>query len=79
MSCGIGRRRGLDPALLWLWQRLVATAPIRPLTWEPSYALGAALKKKKKGQNKKVVCNQCQVQMSAKGVREKEFIAVELE
>ena len=31
LSCGVGCRRGLDPALLWLWLRLVATAPIRPL------------------------------------------------
>ena len=46
MSCGIGRRRGSDLALLW--QRLVATAPIGPLAWEPPYAMDAALKKKKK-------------------------------
>ena len=32
-----------DPSLLWLWCRLVATAPIRPLAWEPPYAAGAAL------------------------------------
>ena len=31
VSCGVGRRCGLDPALLWLWCRLVATTPIRPL------------------------------------------------
>ena len=42
MSCGVGRRRGSDPALLWLWGRLVAAAPIRPLAWEPPYAAGAA-------------------------------------
>ena len=42
VSCGLGRRHGLDPALLWLWRRLVATAPIRPLGWEPPYAAGAA-------------------------------------
>ena len=42
MSCGVGCRRGSDPALLWLWRRLVATAPIRPLAWEPPYAEGAA-------------------------------------
>ena len=30
-----------DPAL-WLWRRPVATAPIRPLAWEPPYAAGAA-------------------------------------
>ena len=42
MSCGVGRRHGLDSALLWLWRRPVATAPIRPLAWEPPYAAGAA-------------------------------------
>ena len=31
-----------DPALLWLWCRLAAVAPIRPLAWEPPYAVGAA-------------------------------------
>ena len=34
MSCGAGRRCGSDPVLLWLWRRLVATPPIRPLAWE---------------------------------------------
>ena len=51
MSCGVGRRCGSDPTLLWLWRRLVATALIRPLAWEPPYAVGAAqeiAKKKKK-------------------------------
>ena len=42
MSCGVGRRRGSDPMLLWLWCRLAATAPIRPLAWEPLYAAGVA-------------------------------------
>ena len=42
MSCGVGHRCGVDPALLWLWRRLVAAAPIRPLAWEPAYAEGAA-------------------------------------
>ena len=42
VSCGVGCRLGLDPELLWLWRRLVATAPIRPLAWEPPYAAGAA-------------------------------------
>ena len=46
-----GSRPGLawwikDPALLWLWCRLAATAPMRPLAWEPPYASGAALKNK---------------------------------
>ena len=30
-----------------------ATAPIRPLDWEPSYAAEAALKRKKKKKKKK--------------------------
>ena len=47
MSCGVGRRRGSDPALLWLWHRPEATALIRPLAWEPPYAAGADLGKKK--------------------------------
>ena len=38
MSCGVGRRHGLDPALLWLWCRPEATAPIGPRAWEPQYA-----------------------------------------
>jgi len=42
VSCGVGCRRGSDPELLWLWRRLVATAPIQPLAWEPPYAVGAA-------------------------------------
>ena len=31
-----------------LWCRLVATAPIRPLAWEPPYATGVALRQKDK-------------------------------
>ena len=45
MSCGVGRRHGLDPALLWLRCRPVATAPIRPLAWETPYAVSVALEK----------------------------------
>ena len=37
----------LDPALLWLWCRPAAAAPIRPLAWEFPYATDVALKKKK--------------------------------
>ena len=47
MSCGVGRRCGSDPTLLWLWCRLVATTPIVPQAWEPPYALGVALKRQK--------------------------------
>ena len=48
MSCGVGRRRGSDLALLWLWPRPAAVALTRPLAWEPPYAVGIALKKEKK-------------------------------
>ena len=48
VSCGVGCRGGLDSALLWLWRRLAAAALIRPLAWELPYAMGAALKRKKK-------------------------------
>ena len=47
VSCGVGRRHSSDLGLLWLWCRMVATAPIRPLAWEPPYAAGAALKRQK--------------------------------
>ena len=52
MSCGVGHRHNLDPVLLWLWSRPVATAPIQPLTWEPPYAVGAALKRQNKTKQK---------------------------
>ena len=45
MSCCVGHRHGSDPTLLWLWYRPAAVAPIRPLSWEPPHAMGAALKK----------------------------------
>ena len=47
MSGGVGCRLGLDPTLLWPWCRPAATAPIRPLAWEPPCAAGAALKRQK--------------------------------
>jgi len=53
MSCGVGCRCGLDPEFLWLWRRLEATAPIRRLAWEPLYAVGAALEKKKQKKKEK--------------------------
>ena len=46
MSYGIGGRCGSDLALLWLWHRQVATAPIGPLAWELPY--GCSPKKTKK-------------------------------
>ena len=53
MSCGVGHRRGSDPALLWLWRRLAATALIGPLAWEPPYATRAALEKEKRPKKEK--------------------------
>ena len=53
MGCGVGRRRGSDPALLWLWSRLAAIVPIGPLEWEPLYAAGATLKRQKDKKKKK--------------------------
>ena len=47
VSCAVGCRCSLDLVLLWLWRRQVATAPIRPLAWEPPYAAGVALKRTK--------------------------------
>jgi len=49
----IGHRSSSDPALLWLWHRPAATAPIQPLAWEPPYVAGAALKRQKKKKKKK--------------------------
>ena len=48
MSCGVSRRRGLDLALLQLWCRPAALAPIRPLAWKRPYAVGVALKQTNK-------------------------------
>ena len=53
VSCGVGHRRGSDLALLWLWCRPAAVAPIRPLAWELLYGTGAALKSQKKEKKKK--------------------------
>ena len=46
MSCCKGLRRCSDLALLW--HRPAATAPIRPLAWEPLYAVGIGPRKDKK-------------------------------
>ena len=58
VGCGVGGRHGSDPVLLWLWRRLVATALIRPLAWDPPYAVGAAQeiakKRQKNKKNKKI-------------------------
>ena len=43
---------GSDLVLLLLWHRPAATALIRPLAWEPPYAVGVALRKTKKKKKK---------------------------
>ena len=48
MSCGVGQRQGSDPVLLCLWCGLAPVALIRPLAWEPPYAVGATEEKNKK-------------------------------
>ena len=48
MSGCVGHRHGSDPALLWLWWRPAATAPIQPLAWERR---GCRPKKTKKQKN----------------------------
>ena len=52
-----------------LWRRPAATAPIRPLAWEPPYAVGTALKgqkdKKKKKNPKLAAKKHCPNQMTA--------------
>ena len=53
MSYGVGHRRGFDLVLLWLWCRLAAIAPIRPLAWEPPYDVGVALEKRQKDKKTK--------------------------
>ena len=61
VSCGVGCRCSSDLVLLWLWCRLVATAPIRPLAWEPPSAAGAALEKTKKEDSPHRGSSICQV------------------
>ena len=53
MSRGVGRRRGLDLVLLWLWCRPAAVAPVQPLAWDPPYAMDAALKGQKDKKKKR--------------------------
>ena len=52
MICGVGRRCGSDPALLWLWSRPAAAALIQPLAWELLYAVDVGVKRKE-AKNKK--------------------------
>ena len=49
----VGCRLGSDLALLWLWCRSAATAPIGPLAWEPPYAAERGPGKGKKAKRQK--------------------------
>ena len=48
LCCGLWLQPQLDLAMVWLWCRPVATAPIQPLAWESPYVMGAALKRQRK-------------------------------
>ena len=54
MSCSVGHTHSLDPALLWLWYRPVAVAPIQPLAWELQCAPGTARKERKEREKVKL-------------------------
>ena len=47
-SCGVVCRHSSDLALLWLWCRPAAVAPIGSLAWEPPCATCMALKSKER-------------------------------
>ena len=49
MSCGVGHRCSSE--LAWLWCRLAATAPIKPLAQEAPCAVGVVLKREKDKKN----------------------------
>ena len=53
MSCGVGRRHGSDPTLLWLRCGPAAVASVRPLPWELPRAVCGVLKRKKKKKERK--------------------------
>ena len=68
MTCGIGLRCGSDLALLWLWHRQAAAAPIQPLAWEPPYATRVALKSKDKIKIKTELVVKLQLSSKSKGI-----------
>ena len=70
MSCGVGYRHGSDLALLWLSRKSAATALIRPLAWEPPYAMGVALKKES---NKQRLCHLPTIHVVSDGLRHPDF------
>ena len=72
--------------MLWLWHRLAAAAPIRPLAWELPYAVGAALKKKKKENKRNYTMGNYNAEMftnllspRVRGQRKRKIIGLSLE
>ena len=53
--------------MLWLWYRLAAIALVRPLAWEPPYAVEAALEKAKRQKDKKKKKKRRQTRMGKRG------------
>ena len=53
VSCGVGCRHNQILCCCGCRVKLAATAPIRPLAWEPPYATGMALEKAKRQKKKK--------------------------
>ena len=53
VSCGVGRRHGSDPSLLWRWVRPEAAPQLQLNPLELPYAVGVAQKKQKKKKKKK--------------------------
>ena len=54
-SCDVSHRCGSDLALLWLWLKPTATAPISPIAWELPYAVDVALKRQKRKEKEKLL------------------------
>ena len=48
----LGSDVAMTVVLPWLWYKLAVAALIQPLAWELTYAIGAAIKKKKKKEKK---------------------------
>ena len=56
MSCGVGRRWGSDPGLLWLWRGLAATGSNSTPSLGTSICLGSGPRKDQKKKNLKDTC-----------------------
>ena len=59
--------------MLWLWRRLAAVAPVRPLAWKPPYAMSAALKRPKKKKKRKERKEVLSGPTTVRGGKETEF------